>query len=67
MIFSSFFFLSFSFSFFFFLGPQYMSGGSLSDLIEDKGLDEATIAYVLHELLEAIDYLHGENKIHRGR
>lgn len=45
---------------------QYMAGGSLADLIQGNCLDETSIAYSLRELLRAIDYLHGENKIHRG-
>lgn len=45
---------------------EYLEGGSLSDLLADSGpLDEPTIAYVMHELLTALAYLHGERKIHR--
>jgi serine/threonine-protein kinase 24/25/MST4 len=45
---------------------EYLEGGSLSDLLADSGpLDEASIAYVMRELLTALAYLHGERKIHR--
>lgn len=45
---------------------EYLEGGSLSDLLADSGpLDEPSIAYVMHELLTALAYLHGERKIHR--
>ena len=45
---------------------EYLEGGSLADLLADSGpLDEPTIAHVMHELLSALAYLHGERKIHR--
>ena len=45
---------------------EYLEGGSLSDLLSFSGpLDEAAISYVMKELLIALDYLHGERKIHR--
>ena len=33
--------------------------------LESGPLDEAAIAYVLRETLRALQYLHGENRIHR--
>lgn len=45
---------------------EYMAGGSVSDLLEEgTPLDESTIAYILKDLLHALDYLHSEKKIHR--
>ncbi|KAL0040730.1 hypothetical protein WJX79_003436 [Trebouxia sp. C0005] len=38
---------------------------SLSDLLEDGPLQEATIAFVLCETVKALEYLHGEHRIHR--
>uniref|UniRef100_A0A7S2SBJ8 non-specific serine/threonine protein kinase n=1 Tax=Rhizochromulina marina TaxID=1034831 RepID=A0A7S2SBJ8_9STRA len=46
---------------------EYLSGGSLGDLMAETKLvlDEATIASVMRDLLLAVSYLHGENKMHR--
>ncbi|XP_076947932.1 uncharacterized protein LOC143620012 isoform X2 [Bidens hawaiensis] len=45
---------------------EYMSGGSVADLIQpNQPLDEMSIAYILRDLLLAIEYLHNEGKIHR--
>ncbi|KAH9325709.1 hypothetical protein KI387_005887, partial [Taxus chinensis] len=45
---------------------EYMAGGSVSDLLETgPPLDEVSIACILRDLLHAVDYLHGEGKIHR--
>lgn len=46
---------------------EYLSGGSIGDVMEvtKRTLDEATVAFVTHELLVALDYLHSERKIHR--
>jgi len=45
---------------------EYLEAGSLLEIIKDFGpLDEASIAYVMKELLLALKYLHGERKIHR--
>lgn len=39
---------------------------SLRDLMDgDDPLDEPTIAFILQDLVRALDYLHGEKKIHR--
>mmetsp|Transcript_14251 Transcript_14251/g.40385 ORF Transcript_14251/g.40385 Transcript_14251/m.40385 type:complete len:576 (+) Transcript_14251:114-1841(+) len=38
---------------------------SVADLLEVSVLDEATMALVLREILLALVYLHGENRIHR--
>ena len=39
---------------------------SLRDLMDGEDpLDEATIAFILQDLVRALDYLHGEKKIHR--
>ncbi|XP_075488806.1 uncharacterized protein LOC142527768 isoform X1 [Primulina tabacum] len=45
---------------------EYMAGGSVADLIQpNQPLDEVSIAWILRDLLHAIDYLHNEGKIHR--
>ncbi|GBG63339.1 hypothetical protein CBR_g37697 [Chara braunii] len=45
---------------------EYMAGGSVSDLVKTgPPLDEFSIASILKELLQALEYLHGEGKIHR--
>lgn len=45
---------------------EYLEAGSLSDIINDTGpLEEASIVYVMRELVMAIAYLHAERKIHR--
>ncbi|XP_076904740.1 uncharacterized protein LOC143560296 [Bidens hawaiensis] len=45
---------------------EYMAGGSVADLIQpNQPLDEMSIAYILRDLLHAIEYLHTEGKIHR--
>lgn len=38
---------------------------SVVDLIRVGELDERSIAYVLKETLQALDYLHSQNRIHR--
>ncbi|PNY13789.1 MAP kinase [Trifolium pratense] len=43
---------------------EYMAGGSVADLVGPP-LDEMSIAYILRDLLHAVDYLHSEGKIHR--
>jgi len=46
---------------------EYLSGGSLGDLMEktESVLEEAAIASVMRDLLVALVYLHGEKKMHR--
>ncbi|KAJ8747483.1 hypothetical protein K2173_014420 [Erythroxylum novogranatense] len=45
---------------------EYMAGGSVADLLQSgPPLDEISIAYILRDLLHAIEYLHNEGKIHR--
>ncbi|GJP49337.1 hypothetical protein CLOM_g8560, partial [Closterium sp. NIES-68] len=44
---------------------EFMAGGSVADLLQESPLDEASIAYILHDLLQALEYLHSEKKIHR--
>ena len=45
---------------------EYCQAGSIDDLIKQSGpLDEKSVAYVLSELLLALEYLHSERKIHR--
>lgn len=45
---------------------EYLEAGNLIEFVRDFGpLDEASIAYVMKELLLALKYLHGERKIHR--
>jgi len=45
---------------------EYLEAGSLLDMIKDSGpLDELYVAYIMRELLIALQYLHVERKIHR--
>lgn len=45
---------------------EYLGGGSCLDLLKDVGaFSESSIAVVCHELLQALDYLHQNGKIHR--
>ncbi|GMH24944.1 hypothetical protein Nepgr_026787 [Nepenthes gracilis] len=45
---------------------EYMAGGSVADLLQSgPPLDEMSIACILRDLLQSIDYLHSEGKIHR--
>ncbi|KAE8267628.1 hypothetical protein A4X09_0g4721 [Tilletia walkeri] len=44
---------------------EYCSGGSCSDLMKPGRFREDYIAIVLRELLKGLDYLHGQNKLHR--
>ncbi|POY72801.1 hypothetical protein BMF94_4210 [Rhodotorula taiwanensis] len=44
---------------------EYLAGGSCLDLLKPGPWSEAHIAIVCRELLLGLDYLHGENKIHR--
>lgn len=42
-----------------------LMAGSVADLIDYQQLDERVIAYLLHETLCALAYLHGEHRVHR--
>lgn len=45
---------------------EYLGGGSCLDLLKDVGpFSEESIAVTCHELLNALDYLHKNGKIHR--
>ncbi|KAI5969845.1 hypothetical protein CANMA_001135 [Candida margitis] len=45
---------------------EYVDGGSIFDLLSPGNIsDEATIAYVVKEVLLALKYLHNQGKIHR--
>ncbi|KAK9823509.1 hypothetical protein WJX72_003256 [[Myrmecia] bisecta] len=38
---------------------------SVADLLEEVQLDEPCLAWILHEVLQALAYLHSEHRIHR--
>ena len=42
-----------------------MSGGQLTQIVEQTVLDEGQMAAVAKECLEALQFLHGKNIIHR--
>jgi serine/threonine-protein kinase 24/25/MST4 len=45
---------------------EYLEAGSLLDIIKEYGpLEESFIAFIMKELLLALQYLHGQRKIHR--
>lgn len=45
---------------------EFMSGGSLKDLIDSVGpLPEEAVATVMKSLCKGLDYVHKENKLHR--
>lgn len=45
---------------------EYLEAGSLLDMIKENGpLEESFVAFIMRELLLALQYLHSERKIHR--
>ncbi|OQV15211.1 Serine/threonine-protein kinase 26 [Hypsibius exemplaris] len=44
---------------------EYLGGGSALDLLKAGSLDEANICIIIREILKGLEYLHGENKLHR--
>ena len=44
---------------------EYCSGGSCLDLLRPGAIHEEYIAIILRELLRGLDYLHGDQKLHR--
>jgi len=44
---------------------EFLAGGSVLDLMKAGPIDESYISIILRELLKALEYLHGEGKIHR--
>eukprot|EP00029_Vermamoeba_vermiformis_P012728 TRINITY_DN768_c0_g1_i1.p1 TRINITY_DN768_c0_g1~~TRINITY_DN768_c0_g1_i1.p1 ORF type:complete len:578 (+),score=148.70 TRINITY_DN768_c0_g1_i1:62-1795(+) len=44
---------------------EYMSGGSVLDLLQSGPLDEGLIAYFLREVCRALESLHGSGVLHR--
>ena len=45
---------------------EYLEAGSLLDIIKEYGpLEESSVAFIMKELLLALQYLHSERKIHR--
>ncbi|KAG9293864.1 hypothetical protein G9A89_019202 [Geosiphon pyriformis] len=45
---------------------EYCSGGSCSDLMKPAPFKEDFIAIIMRELLKGLEYLHSQNKLHRG-
>ncbi len=44
---------------------EYMNGGQLTQIVEQTVLDEGQMAAVIKECLEALQFLHSKNIIHR--
>ena len=44
---------------------EYMNGGQLTQIVEQTVLDEGQMAAVTKECLEALQFLHSKNIIHR--
>jgi serine/threonine protein kinase len=52
-------------SFCFLVVMEYMNGGQLTQIVEQTVLDEGQMAAVIKECLEALQFLHSKNIIHR--
>jgi serine/threonine-protein kinase 24/25/MST4 len=44
---------------------EFCSGGSCADLMKPGLIGEDYIAIIVRELLQGLDYLHGDKKLHR--
>ncbi|KAG5517869.1 hypothetical protein PMAC_000323 [Pneumocystis sp. 'macacae'] len=44
---------------------EYCSGGSCSDLMKPRPIEEEYIAIIMREILRGLEYLHNEGKLHR--
>ncbi|KTW30142.1 hypothetical protein T552_00620 [Pneumocystis carinii B80] len=44
---------------------EYCSGGSCSDLMKPRPIEEDYIAIIIREILRGLEYLHSEGKLHR--
>ena len=52
----------------FYIVTQLATGGELFDRICDKGkFTEKDASQTIRQVLEAVDYLHGKNIVHRGK
>jgi len=44
---------------------EYMEGGTLDQAVKAYSFEESQIAYVIRDVLKAVEYLHSENLVHR--
>lgn len=44
---------------------EYLAGGSLAALVRETCMDEEQIAAVCREILQALEFLHNQDIIHR--